>query len=60
MKLAIIISACGIIGAIIGSRFATDTNVDNLKNFFGFFLAVVAIKEIYEITKEYIKGEKET
>ena len=58
LKLAGIISFFGIIGAIIGAKCATKTNVDSLKRYFGFFLALIAIKEIYEIIKEYIKGKK--
>lgn len=59
VKLFGIISAFGILGAIIGAKFATKTDVQYLKKFFGIFLAIVALNEIYEIIKEYIKNKKE-
>ncbi len=59
VKLSGIISAFGILGAIIGAKFATKTDVQYLKKFFGIFLAIVALNEIYEIIKEYIKNKKE-
>ena len=59
IKLSRTISIFGIIGAIIGAKIATKTNVQNLKKIFGFFLVIVALNEIYEIIKEYIKRKKE-
>ena len=59
LKLVWIISAFGTIGAIIGAAIATKTNVENLKKYFGIFLAIIAINEICEIIKEYIKRKKE-
>ena len=58
LKLAAIISFFGIIGAIVGAKCATKTNVDSLKRYFGFFLAIIALNEIHEIIKEYIKNKK--
>ncbi len=57
-KLGLIISLCGIIGAIIGAKISINTNVNQLKKYFGYFLAIVAINEIYQLTKEYIKNKK--
>lgn len=57
-KLAWIISICGIIGAIIGAKMSINTNVESLRKYFGYFLAVVAIHEIYTLIQEYIKRKK--
>lgn len=45
----------GILGAIIGSKIAIRINSENLRKYFGIFLAIIAIYEIYSIIKEYIK-----
>lgn len=55
IKLAIFISILGIIGAIIGAKLAILTDVRNLKKYFGYFLAVIALHEIYSLIKGYIK-----
>ena len=57
-KLATIISICGIIGAIIGAKISINTDVETLKKYFGYFLAVIAIHEIYTLIQEYIKKKK--
>lgn len=59
LKLALIISICGTIGAIIGAKYAVNTDVTFLRKAFGVFLAAVALHEIYEIIKGYIKQKKE-
>lgn len=56
-KLAAIISIFGILGAIIGANLAIHTNVTNLRKYFGIFLAIIAIHEIYTIVKEYKKNK---
>ncbi len=53
LKLAIILSIFGILGAIIGAEISVHINVDVLRKCFGAFLALVALNEIYSITKEY-------
>lgn len=55
LKLAIIISIFGILGAIIGSNISLHTNVTILRKCFGFFLAIIAMNEIYSIIKKYKK-----
>ena len=55
IKLAIFISILGIIGAIIGAKLAILTDVRNLKKYFGYSLAVIALHEIYSLIKGYIK-----
>ena len=52
LKLATIISIFGILGAIIGANLSVHTNVDKLRKYFGIFLAIIAIHEIYTIIKE--------
>lgn len=53
IKLAIFISICGIIGAIIGAKISINTDVQKLRKLFGIFLAIIAIHEIYTLFKEY-------
>lgn len=58
LKLAILISIFGILGAIIGANISIHTDVKILKKCFGLFLAVITINEIYSIIKLYIKPYK--
>lgn len=60
LKLAIFISIFGIFGAIIGANLAIYTDVQRLKKYFGIFLGVIALHEIYSIIKQYkiSKNEK--
>ena len=53
VKLAITISIYGIVGAVIGAIISTNIDVYNLRKLFGFFLAVIAIHEIYTLFKQY-------
>lgn len=52
----IIITGC--IGAVIGTKISQKLNVEILKKFFGFFLAIIATHEIYVILKEYKQIKK--
>lgn len=52
LKLATIISIFGILGAIIGANLSVHTDVKMLRKYFGMFLAIIAIHEIYTIIKE--------
>lgn len=58
LKLAGIISVCGVLGALIGAKIAVQTDVNVLRKYFGYFLAVIAVHEIYTLIKEYIKKKK--
>ena len=58
LKLATIISIFGILGAIIGANLSIHTNVKTLRRYFGIFLAIIAIHEIYTIIKENKKIRK--
>lgn len=51
LKLATIVSIFGILGAIIGANLSVHTEVRVLQKFFGIFLAIIAIHEIYTIIK---------
>ncbi len=63
LKLATIISTFGILGAIIGANLSIHTEVQKLRKYFGIFLAIIAIHEIYTIIKQNKKtkmGENKT
>lgn len=57
IKVGINIILFGIIGASLGSIIATKIDVKNLKKFFGIFLICIAIHEIYNYYKLYIKSK---
>ena len=57
-KLAVFISICGAIGAVIGAKISVNTDVQKLKKLFGIFLAIIAIHEIYTVFKEYKSYKK--
>ncbi len=57
-KLALFISMCGIIGALIGAKIAVRTDVFKLRKLFGIFLAIITIHEIYTLFKEYKQRKK--
>lgn len=52
-KVGIPIATFGIIGAIIGSIIANKLEVRELKKYFGIFLGIIAIWEIYSLVKKY-------
>jgi uncharacterized membrane protein YfcA len=52
LKLATIISIFGILGAIIGANLSVHTDVKMLRKYFGMFLAIIALHEIYTIIKK--------
>lgn len=58
IKLGIIITIFGVLGAVIGAEISTHTNINILKKCFGIFLAIIAINEIYTIFRLYIKTNK--
>lgn len=53
IKIAREISIYGIIGAVTGAIISINTDVQRLRKFYGTFLAVIAIHEIYTLFKEY-------
>ncbi len=57
-KVAIPVIISGILGAIIGAIYSNKTDVKSLKKYFGIFLALIAIWEIYSLVKKYIFQKK--
>ena len=58
IKLAMFVSFCGVIGAIIGAKVSANIEVNQLRRLFGIFLAVITIHEIYTLFKEYKEYKK--
>ncbi len=58
LKLSLFIILSGIIGTIIGSEIAINLNAPNLKKYFGIFLLIISLNEIYWMIKEYILSKK--
>ncbi len=44
----------GIIGAIIGAKLSVNLPINELRKYFGIFLIIVAINEIYSLKKKSI------
>lgn len=57
-KIAIPIAVSGVLGAVVGAMLATKMDVKELRKYFGIFLAIIAIGEIYSLTKQYIFHKK--
>ncbi len=55
LQSAILVSVFGILGAIIGANISINIDVELLRKWFGIFLGIIAIHEIYTITKWYKK-----
>ena len=58
-KLGLTMSISGIVGAIIGAYISNNLDVQDLKRYFGLFLAIIGMYEIYSIYIEY-KNKKHT
>lgn len=58
IKLGLLIIVSGSLGAIIGSEIATNLDATALKKYFGIFLIIISINEIYRLIKEYILSKK--
>lgn len=54
-KIGVPICIFGIIGAIIGAIISTKMNVNTLRKYFGIFLILIAMHEIYYLYKMYRK-----
>lgn len=57
-KIATWVTVFGIIGAIIGAKISVNMEVNKLKRYFGIFLCIIAIYEIYSLIKEYKLDKK--
>ena len=51
-KIALWVSISGTIGAVIGAIISNKTDVEHLRKYFGIFLAMIAIFEIYSFFKQ--------
>ena len=49
---------CGIIGAVVGAKLSINLPINDLKKYFGVFLIIIAINEIYSLKREYINYKK--
>lgn len=58
VKTGITIIIFGIIGAGIGAKLAGSIKSEDLKRYFGIFLALIACYQIYEIVRQYILKSK--
>ena len=56
-KLTIFVCVSGVIGAFIGSKISMNLEVQILRKYFGIFLAIIAIHEIYILIKKYINNK---
>ncbi len=57
-KIGIPVAISGVIGAIIGAKISVNMDVNHLKRYFGFFLILITIYEIYSLVKQYIFEKK--
>lgn len=57
-KIGIPIAISGVVGAVIGAIIANRLDVAHLKKYFGIFLGMIAIWEIYSLVKKYIYKKK--
>lgn len=57
-KIGIPIAIFGIIGAIIGANISMKIEVKKLRKYFGIFLMLMTIYEIYLLIKEYKNDKK--
>lgn len=53
IKLAIVISIFGIIGAIVGAIISDSIPSSSLRKYFAIFILIIALHEIYELYKQY-------
>ena len=59
VKLGIIISLYGILGAIIGANLSIQLDMKSLRKYFGIFLLIISAHEIYSIIKQYKKEKND-
>lgn len=57
-KIGIPVAISGIIGATFGAKISVKMDVTYLKKYFGFFLILITIYEIYSLIKGYKKSKK--
>jgi len=57
-NIGITIAISGVMGAIIGAKISINMEVNKLKKYFGIFLLIIAIYEIYSLIRWYIFDKK--
>ena len=57
-KIGVPVAISGIIGAIIGAKISVNMDVNKLKKYFGVFLILITIYEIYFLIKQYKISKK--
>lgn len=57
-KIGITVAISGVIGAIFGAKISVKMEVSHLKKYFGIFLMIITIYEIYSLIKGYKKDSK--
>ncbi|MCI9064109.1 MAG: sulfite exporter TauE/SafE family protein [Clostridia bacterium] len=55
LKTSIVVIVSGVIGAVIGAKISVNMNVPELRRYFGYFLIIIEINEIYSFVKTYVK-----
>ena len=56
-KIGIPVAISGIFGAIFGAKISVNMDVNRLKKYFGIFLILITIYEIYALIKTYKKDK---
>ena len=54
----IVVAISGILGAFLGATISVNMDVNKLKRYFGFFLIIITIHEIYSLAKMYKRDKK--
>ena len=57
-QIGIPVAISGIVGAIIGAKISINMDVNRLKRYFGVFLILITIYEIYSLIKTYKRERK--
>ena len=57
-KIGITVAIFGIIGAVFGAKISVGMDVNHLKKYFGIFLLIITIYEIYSLIIEYKINKK--
>lgn len=57
-KIGIVVAISGVVGAIFGAKISVNMEVNHLKKYFGIFLIIITIYEIYSLIKQYINEKK--
>ena len=57
-KIGIPVAISGVIGAVFGAKISVNMDVNRLKKYFGIFLILITIYEIYSLIKQYKINKK--